>query len=80
MAKVYAFNPPTAGTHQDSSITNRGLGDYYGRLGMRRTDVDKRTRMMQKTGRDYLDVTQSYEQTKAKPGIPMRNMRDFDKL
>lgn len=90
MAKVYAFNPPTGGI-PDSKTGNRGLGVYYSKLGMRRMDVDKRTRMHGSTGRDYKNVVDSFEddrekskpvkEAKASPrkGIPMGSTRDLDR-
>lgn len=63
---VYAFNPPTDSDRAPSHTGRIGLGSYYDKLGMRRSDVDRRTRALKMTGKDYLDVHASYNASKAK--------------
>lgn len=49
------------GDHAPDSHTGRiGTGAYYKALGMRSTDVDRRTRANNQTGKDYLEVRASY--------------------
>lgn len=42
-------------------ISSVGHGVYMANLGMRRSDVDKRTRMHGDTGRDYLNTVAAFE-------------------
>lgn len=59
MTKVYAFNPPTGG-YSNSRASNLGQGTYYAGLGMRKADVERRMRMHDQTGKDYLETLAAY--------------------
>lgn len=49
------------GDHAPDSHTGRiGVGTYYKALGMRSSDVDRRTRANNQTGKDYLEVRAAY--------------------
>jgi hypothetical protein len=63
--KVYSFNPPTNSDRAPSHTGRIGLGTYYDKLGMRKSDVDRRTRALSMTGKDYLDVHAAYNRSKA---------------
>ena len=51
---------------KDSHTGRIGVGTYYAGLGMRRNDVDRRTRAQNLTGKDYLDVHAAYNAEKAR--------------
>lgn len=72
MPKIFAFNPPEKTDYRDrmnlrpkGSLVNVGRGVLYADLGMRDMDVDKRLRMHQATGRDYLETKAMYNARKA---------------
>jgi hypothetical protein len=53
------------GDYAPDSHTGRiGLGTYYNKLGMRKMDVDRRTRAQNLTGKDYLEVHAAYNASK----------------
>lgn len=57
------------GDYAPDSHTGRiGMGVYYAGLGMRKTDVDRRARAQNLTGKDYLEVHAAYgaEKTRRK--------------
>lgn len=55
------------GDYAPDSHTGRiGLGTYYGKLGMRKMDVDRRTRAQNLTGKDYLEVHAAYNASRNK--------------
>ena len=63
MAKTFAFDPPSPENKSIKSgpISRIGQGVYMADIGMRRMDVDKRTRMHGETGRGYLDTVATFE-------------------
>lgn len=61
MAKTFAFDPPSGGGKPAGPIGRIGSGVFYADIGMRRMDVDKRTRMHGETGRGYLDTVAAFE-------------------